>query len=516
MKFQAQQKNYHFFLYLLSSALAFFLLHSFPAGAAEITFTPTLRVSETYTDNVRLGGFGFGGGGFGLGRGRDGGSDFITQINPGLLVNGTGKRFDINAQYTMNNLIYANNSNLTRIRHRLNASATTELLKDHFFIEGRSSISQWNTNLLGPQTTDNILATGNRRTIQFYSVSPYFIYQFGNFASTELRYTRGILKSGVNGFRDSQRDSYQFSLNSGDKFRKLAWGFDYSNQMIHFNRFNRKIELERSIANLRYNVNSRFGLTASGGYERNSFISIRGKPSSPTWTVGFDWAPNTRTDLRFSVGQRFFGDTYAGELNYRTRLSTWRILYAEDITTLNQQGGRFGSFGALDLTGFGFPNPQQVLGLSNFLTNRVFLQKRFNASVAINGSRNDLVFSVFHLSRIPYSAEEVDAELLGSSNLIFFRHTRQRGGNMTWRYRFTPDTNFSLNFSLIRFDFLSANRRNDNSVIAATISKKFGPDLSGSLQYRRIERISNIQSGNQGQSFDLSGNMVTVTLSKTF
>lgn len=519
MKFITQQNIYYLPL-SLGGVFVFILLHSISAVGAELTITPTLRLSETYTDNVRLGGLGLGGGGVGF-RGIDANEgDFITQINPGLRLNGSGKRFDLAAQYTMNNLIYANNSNLTRIWHFLSASATTEILRDHFFIDGMASISQRNISLLGPQTTDNIFATGNRGTLEVYSVSPYFRYQFQNFATTELRYTRGIVKSGLTGFFNSQRDSYQFSLNSGESFTKLAWGLNYSNQRVHINRVigttetDRTIEFERSIANLRYNVNSRFGLIATGGYERNSFISIRGKTSSPTWTVGFDWAPNRRTDLRFNVGQRFFGDTYGGEFNYRTRLSTWRVQYAEDITTLNQQaGGQFGSFGALDLAGLGFQD-LQLLGLSNFFTNRVFLQKRFNASVALNGSKNDLLFNLFHLSRKPYTAEELDADLLGLRNLIFFRDTIQKGGNVNWGHRLSARTNIRMSFSFVRFDFVAANRTNDNLFFLASINKNFSPDLTGMLQYRHIKRLTNIQSGSQ--DLDLSGNVVTVSLSKNF
>ena len=58
------------------------------SGAAEWTVLPRLSLSETYTDNVRLGG-GFGGVG-GFGAGRNAGGDFVTQINPGGVIRGQG------------------------------------------------------------------------------------------------------------------------------------------------------------------------------------------------------------------------------------------------------------------------------------------------------------------------------------------------------------------------------------------------------------------------------------------
>ena len=58
------------------------------------------------------------------------------------------------------------------------------------------------------------------------------------------------------------------------------------------------------------------------------------------------------------------------------------------------------------------------------------------------------------------------------------------------------------------------NSRNDNLIFSADMTKNFTPDLIGTLQYRRIERLSNIQSANQ--NIDLSANTVTVSLTKNF
>ncbi|MCB1947810.1 TIGR03016 family PEP-CTERM system-associated outer membrane protein [Nitrosomonas sp.] len=514
MNFSIKQGRDYLFIYF-GAAVVFFLAHSLQVAAGELEFNPTLTVSETYTDNVRLGGglIPGGGGGIGFGGAGSSGGDFITQINPGILFTGNGRRYDVNAQYVMNNLIFAQNTELTQIRHMLNANATTEVLKDLFFVDGDARILQQNVSLLAPQTANNVFATGNRANLEIYSVSPYLRHRFQNFASAEARYTRGYVKSGFSGFINSQRDSYQFILNSGSAFRKLAWGFNYDNNRIHLDGSNTTIGLERYIGNLRYNFTPRFGLTATGGYERNSIISIRGKPSSPTWTAGFVWAPNKRTDLQFSAGQRFFGDTYSATANYRTRLSTWQVLYIEDITTFNQQAGQFGALGgALNVLGGGVDAQNLLLGLNNFLTNRVFLQRRFNASVTLNGSRNDLTLNVFQLKRKPYTAEELDEELLGLP--IFFNNTKQLGGNVSWRYRLTSRTNFNTNFSFIRFDFLSANSTNDNLFITANVTKEFFPDLIGMLQYQRIDRLSDIQSGSQ--DIDLSANAVSVSLTKNF
>lgn len=475
--------------------LAFaFIFFYFPLSYAdEWHIKPSLSVSQSYTDNVRLGGLGLLGGGLGGIASRERQDDFVTQINPSLLFTGKSRRFEIDTSYLMNNLIFAKNGNLNRIRHQLRAKGTAELLEDLLFVDGLASIRQQNATLFGAQTTDNINVTGNRRDVRIYNITPYIRHRFGSIASTELRYTFGIVESS-GGLRNSQRHSYQASLNSGSYFRVFSWGLNYSHQRIHIDgsqlRPARTIELERSVANITYNLTRRFALTASGGYERNSFISIRGKPSSPTWTVGFVWFPNKRTEISGNAGERFFGDTYAASIKYRTRLTTWEASYSEDITTFNQQagGGAFGGSGAFMGSGsFG-----GFLGSNNFLTNRLFLQRFAQASTTINGLRNTLSFRFFYRSRKAFSPEDDDAELVGIQNAGLLNNTRQIGGNASWSYKVSPLTTASLTASYIRFKFLSGrpggSRNRDNMIFTANLQKRFGERLTGSLRYRYIQR----------------------------
>ena len=322
-----ENKHYQRALFLAAySAAATTLLSSSYLEAAEWTVVRQMNLVETYSDNVRLG------------QGGSGTGDFITQINPGITVNGVGNRFNANVNYMTNSLIYAQNSNFTRIRHQLNAVGTAELAKDLFFVDGRASISQQNVSLLGPQAIDNVNITGNRANVSVYSISPYLRHRFQDFATAEARYARNWVNSSANSLFSSQADSYLLNLNSGSAFNTLGWGVNYSNQTVHF-ATGRSIELERTTGSLRYRITPQFGLTATGGYERNSFISIRGSPSAPLWTVGFVWEPTERTNIAVSGGQRFFGNTYSALASHRTRLTAWDFSYTQDITTFNQQAG---------------------------------------------------------------------------------------------------------------------------------------------------------------------------------
>ena len=130
------------------------------------------------------------------------------------------------------------------------------------------------------------------------------------------------------------------------------------------------------------------------------------------------WQPTERTNIAFSGGQRFFGDTYNGLASHRTRLTVWDASYDESMTTFNQQAQQ-GLRLALEVPAFeeastslsqrkiqaSIPDssskpvarslawvcPGSFFDPTNFLTNRLFLQKRFQASFALNGLRNTFV-----------------------------------------------------------------------------------------------------------------------------
>jgi uncharacterized protein (PEP-CTERM system associated) len=344
-----------------------------------------------------------------------------------------------------------------------------------------------------------------------------------------------MVSSSSNALFNSQADGYQASLNSGTAFRNFQWGLNYSNQQVHYERTNRTVEFERSIASLRYMVTSQFGLTATGGYERNTFISIRGSPSSPTWTAGFIWQPSQRTSVAFNAGQRFYGDTYSALASHRTRMTVWDLSYDENITTFNQQAGMGGgsAIGTSLAQLLAAQNPgmspelvQQnasallALGLqgsffdpNNFFSNRLFLQKRLQASVAMNGSRNTLMLRVFDMRRKAFSPEEVDVGIVGLGNAALLNNTRQSGVNALWSYRLSQLTRANIDLTYTRFAFLTVDRVDNLGLARVSLTRQLPqllPNLIGMIEARHNLRDST-QPGLNYQE-----NAVVGTLSMSF
>lgn len=489
-----------------SIATAMLLAYSH-AGAAEWKITPTLDLKETYTDNVKLAAPG-------LEK-----SEFITQINPGISLTGTGPRLKLNANYVMQNLVYAEESSHNTMNHLLNANANAELVDNLFFLDGRAAISQQNISLLGPQAADNVNITGNRTEVQTYSVSPYLRHSFSNYASTEIRYTHDEVSTGGSGLLNSQADRVQLSLNSGSAFSTLGWGLNYSNEKTSYgntaNANTPDIDTEVISGNLSYPVTSKFRLTATGGYEKNNYISTGPKPDGSFWSAGFSWAPSAMTSVDGSAGRRFFGDTYSLAASHRTRLTTWSLSYSEDITSTRSQFLIPAQSLINPLTLLPIVDPSTGLplvqsGAVNYFTNRLFLQKRLQASVVVTGAKNTLILSLFNVSRDAQTSQTQDNPLLGSSILALSDSTKQVGCNAFWNWRIDPRTSTNLNVGYTRSSSPSLGRTDNDKTIRLSLTRQFQPKLNGSVELRRMQRDSN-QSGG-----DYSENALIASLSMRF
>jgi len=480
------------------------LILSSRSDAAEWKFEPTLDVKESYTDNVRLAAAGAEK------------SDFVTQISPGISVVGTGPGLKFNLRYVMQNLAYASEKDKNRTTHQLTANTNAELLKNLFFLDGTASISQQNISAFGPQAVDNISITDNRTDVKSYSISPYLRHRFGSTASSELRYTRESVNTSKGGLLDSETDRILFSVDSGTAFRTLGWGLQYSDQKIDRSNAN-SIDLTTASGSLRYMVSEKFTLNTRMGYEKNNYISIGDKPQGVFWAAGFSWKPSDRTSLTTSAGHRFFGKTFSLAANHRARHSVWSVGYSEDITTTQSQ---FLLPAMVDTSSYlnhlwktSIPDPiirQQKVdayiqdeGLAtafpqnfNIFTNRVFLQKSLQASVALTGANNTLLLSAFNTSRDAQTAQSVDSALLGTSNLSLDDRTRQSGVNALWNWRISPRTSVNTSAGYSRINSSPTGRKSNNKTVGLGLTRQFQPKLKGTIELRRQQQSTTESTGN--------------------
>src|SRR5688572_25215237 len=94
-----------------------------PVAAERWTVTPSITVTETITDNVTLA------------PSDRKQSDLITQITPGIRIDGAGARVKLNLDYRASRLLYANQSGSNSTQNFLNARGTVEAIEKWFFVD---------------------------------------------------------------------------------------------------------------------------------------------------------------------------------------------------------------------------------------------------------------------------------------------------------------------------------------------------------------------------------------------
>jgi uncharacterized protein (PEP-CTERM system associated) len=492
--------------------------------AADWKIVPRLSLLETYSDNVTL-----------AERGNEK-SDFITQINPGISLAGTGARLKVNLNYTMQNLFYASQSDQNRTLHQLNARENAELIKHFLFLDSTASISQQNISLLGPLTTTNENITNNRTTVKTFSISPYIIHNFSNFASTQARYTHNAVYTDVGGLSTSQSDAVLLSLTSGSAFRTLGWGLNYNKQRIDglgtsVSGSNTSVENELYSGNLRYRVSSKFSLTGTSGYQKFGYTSLTGKSAGSFWTAGFNWTPAERTNITASTGKAFFGTTYTVTASHRTRRSAWSVNANQNITTTRDQ---FLIPATTDTSTFlnqlwtsNIPDPvmrQQtvdafirdnrlsaaIFSPINFLTNQFLLQKRLQATVALSGAKNTLVLSIFNSMSEPQTSGGANNISVGGNNLVLNSTTKQMGGNALWSWKISPRTSANIGAVYIKSNIVASGNEDETKSFSIGLTQQIRTKLNGALNLRHVDRSSN-QNINEYRE-----NAITASLNMSF
>ena len=470
------------------------------ANAGHWSVDPSLRISETYTDNVAL-----------APQGQEE-SDFITLISPGVSIQGQRGRSYASLDYALNNLIYASDKSRNEVNHQLAADGRAELISDWMFLDARANVAQQNISLLGPIGIDVTNENENTTETRTYALSPFFRGRLGSTLLYEARYQRDYVSADGTDLTDSNADTAIVSINSGTDLSKLRWSLNYINERVDY-RQSEDTRIEKVTLDGSYGFTPRFGVLGTVGYEENDYVYVGEKPKGDFWSAGIFWRPSSLTSLRMSAGERFFGKTEALDFSHRSRRFLWSARYSEDISSTRSSlliPTAVNTFSYLDsLVSAGISDPIQrarvvnafiaerglpstIFTATNFFTNRTFLQKRFDGSVAFNTPKTTYILSLFMDDR---DAEEIGAtsNILGADDFSTSSNVRQQGVNFLINWQFAPKTNVDFNVGGNDTNFRDTGRDDQLKFIRIGLRHRLQPKVSGSIDFRHLERDSNVE-----------------------
>lgn len=492
------------------------------AHALDWQVQPSVGASATYTDNANQ-------------SATQPEDALILSVTPGVSLTSKGsRRVQASLNYGLTGVARFGHGDSTDLHHRLGAVGKAELVEDFLFVDGNANISQELISLTGSPAGADINA-GNRATVGTYSISPYVQQRLGTFASAQARYTASgaIFENDV--ASNASVNSFSAGLASGSRFDDLGWGLNYSIRKVD-NRNAADATFERASVNLGYALTRKFRVFGTYGQDWNEYVGNTGVVSQfdgSFYSVGFGWAPNRRTSLEMSAGERYFGKTFSAAGTYRTRQSRWHLRYIEDVSDITQQflqqAGRifWVCNGVLVETAtVTNPNPAicqgpisagqlalayQSLGVSlndliaaglvNIgIANGVFVLKSLTAGVSWDVGRLGFGVSAQDTRRL--------YQLLGQGE------DRVQGLSGTVSYRMSPHTTASGSLALTRTQVNNPNaallRDDDLMSISLGLSHAFADKLHGALTFRHTERDSNVATG------DYTENSLTATVNMRF
>jgi len=492
-------------------------------GQRKWEIIPRLGVQETYTDNVRL---------QPPGSER---SDWVTEVRPGVSINGRGARLRFNFDYSPD-LVYRKEEGSHDVFHNLNAFGNAELVRQLLFVDTRANVFQSNVALFGPQAVSNANSTDNRTTVRTFFLSPYLRHDFGSEAQGEARYSFSTLNSGSTGgasTSNSDANRIDARLSSGPAYKLQTWNLTYSKEHIDYTETHQSIDTEMISAYGRRLITPTLGLQATVGYENNDYGVAANSPKGKFWSIGPDWAPTDRTRLSATMGRRYYGPNQALDFTHRTRLTTWGLSYHEDVTTTR---GQFFVPTIFDSASYlntlflaSIPDPaarqtavQNFISQAgipstltvplNYFTTVPYLQKTANASFGILGVRNTVLFNVFSQKREAISANQPLGGVLGQAT-----SSTQNGTSLLWTSRLTQLTtsNATIGYSRTEAENIGtantgASAQYNLTYIRLGLTTQFQPKITGTLSYRRLRNDSNQAGG------DYNENAVSALLNMRF
>lgn len=482
---------------------------------------PSLSVSEHFSDNIALAPAG------------SARNEWTTRIRPSVLVTGNSARLRFSALYAPE-FLRRELENTSGISHFLDASGRAELLARTLFVDLRSSISQQNISLQGPQADNNINTASNRASIYHYSVSPYVHHEFGTDAIGEFRLTRDAMRIGGGGggnisgntaaVSSSNSSRIDALLSNGPAYKLVTWNLALQRSAVDYEQTGQKVNSDFVSGSVGRLVAQDIRLNAKVGYENSGYLDASGQQLSGVfWNVGPEWTPSPRTRMSATFGRRYFGPSRAFRIDHRSRLTVWGLDYSEGVTTTRfNQTVQAPSALALLTDAVLRNDPQfkdpivrqnevqnriatipgaRLTEPLNFLTDALFLEKRLQGTVGIQGQINTVFANLFVSNR--------EALSVGAGTGVDFAVTqsiRQSGVSLSWNSRLTGSLSSNLNLAVARNTFGRLDRTDRITILRWSVTEQFTPKVTGSFSLSRSQNDSNLSASAYQE------NAVTVTL----
>ena len=344
--------------------LFLFLAVGAPSVSIAVEWRGAVDAAQIYTDNLTLAPDGF----------KE--DAWVTRIEPSIGVSIDAERLELDFDYALETLIYADDSDRNGVFSNLSTYGIFNLINDELWLRGSGAIDQVNVDPAKRLTHSNINVTGNRSDSAIWNIGPVWQRPLFSKAELDASFMAGRVSYDKAEAQDVKTLAGQAAIrrattNPGDVGYELMYEFSKLDYDISGD-----VEVQSLYLQLGYQVNEAFQLNGLIGIDSDFRDLDDSSLSESRWEVGFSRAIG-KNEFTLSVGERFWGSTYFFEWN-RQQSDNFhmRVAYNEtpstaDIVALNQV-----PTGDEDT---GFDSPDSDLNRPG--TARRFIRKRGDAGV---------------------------------------------------------------------------------------------------------------------------------------
>ena len=464
-------------------------------SVAPWTFVPTVDLRATFTDNVAL-----------QPEPRKH-SQFILEVAPGFQARFKSPRLvgkaDYNLRYYMqlHDKVQGTRSN----SHSLNSSGRAELVDDMVFVDASAAITQVGISPFGQNP--NGYSAANSADVKTWRISPYAVNRLGNFAISEVRYTKDGVSAGNTGLGDTLGDTASLTLRSGRGWRDFGFDIQASDQVIR-DKARNDTHVKTGNANLSYQLFRTLNVTAGRNYDSYDYESLGGANGGNGWNAGFTWTPSRRTSLTMNTGQRYYGPSRVLKALHRSRRTVWSVTYDDSVTSTR---ANFLLPSAVDtaalLDGLLTPNfpdpveraraveeyiraaglPPSIIDNINFFSNRFSLQKQLRASMAFRAARTNVIYSAFRVRREALSTSVADSVLQGTGTTTLNDNVDQVGLSASLHYALNSRSKLSLLTDISDSESLTTGLKTRSSSVRFGLRQRLAQKLNATVELRRVK-----------------------------
>lgn len=397
--------------------------------------------------------------------GDDGYSGQVLQATPNLHLRGESRRTQGDIFYQPTISVGNGSTDPEFLTHQGVGTGRIEAVKNRFFIGANASARLTGSSTGGGQVDAiNYNSSGGQQSYSL-GLSPEYRQHLSRYANLVARSNfNWVTYSGNDdgGSDDSLGQTLSASIVSGRHFNRFNWSLNATQRRTLYDSDQKDPTRTNYSARLGHRFGPRWAVNGSIGYEDNDIQSDRDDTNGATWDVGATWTPNPRTSVSARYGDRYFGETYSGNISHRTRRTQLSAGFSRNVTNRREQQLADSFFFLEDSDG----NPVLdqngnpiTTGAPNLRgTDEDFINTQFRGAMTITGRRTNVTIAG-RISNRDYEVSGDDEDSygltvsarrdLGSSfNATLTGRTDHNDSNDTHEVRFSLSKNLSQRTSM--------------------------------------------------------------------